>query len=59
MHSWYTFLKEHPGARADPLFHEMSHGESFLALLESRFDSKGFYCLDEPMPRCPSRRRLL
>ena len=48
MHSWYTFLEEHPGAGADPRFHEMSHGESFLALLDSRFDSKGFYCLDEP-----------
>ena len=26
----------------------MSHGESFLAVLERRFDSPGFYCLDEP-----------
>lgn len=26
----------------------MSHGESFLAILESRFDEPGFYCLDEP-----------
>mgnify|MGYP003341367157 CR=1 FL=1 len=33
---------------ADVPFHEMSHGESFLALLESRFDEPGFYCLDEP-----------
>ena len=48
MHSWYTFLEDHPGGRADPRFHEMSHGESFLALLDSRFDSKGFYCLDGP-----------
>jgi predicted ATPase len=47
MHSWYTFLEEHPGGR-DLRFHEMSHGESFLALLEHRFDSVGFYCLDEP-----------
>jgi predicted ATPase len=47
MHSWYTFLEEHPSGR-DPRFHEMSHGESFLALLEHRFDSVGFYCLDEP-----------
>ena len=48
MHSWYTFLEEHPGDRPDPRFHEMSHGESFLKLLEARFDSTGFYCLDEP-----------
>ena len=26
----------------------MSHGESFLAVLRTRFDSPGFYCLDEP-----------
>ncbi len=26
----------------------MSHGESFLELLAARFDSTGFYCLDEP-----------
>jgi len=32
----------------DPRFHELSHGESFLAVLETRLDSPGFYCLDEP-----------
>lgn len=48
MHSWYTFLEDHPGSRPEPRFHEMSHGESFLALLDTRFDSTGFYCLDEP-----------
>lgn len=47
MHGWYTYLEHHPGA-GDPLFHEMSHGESVLALLDARFDSTGFYCLDEP-----------
>lgn len=26
----------------------MSHGESFLAVLESRFSGMGFFCLDEP-----------
>jgi len=44
MHGWYTFSEAHEG----PNFHEMSHGESFLALLEKRFDSPGFYVLDEP-----------
>ena len=48
MHSFYTYLEENPSAGPEPLFHEMSHGESFLALLESRFDDPGFYCLDEP-----------
>ena len=49
MHSFYTYLEENPSTRApDVPFHEMSHGESFLAILESRFDEPGFYCLDEP-----------
>ena len=47
MHGFYTYLEENPG-RSDPRFHEMSHGESFLAVLETRFDSPGFYALDEP-----------
>ncbi|MGN6088089.1 MAG: AAA family ATPase [Actinomycetales bacterium] len=51
MHGFYTYLEQHPSTsayRGDPRFHELSHGESFLALLDSRFDSPGFYCLDEP-----------
>jgi predicted ATPase len=44
MHGWYTFSEEHDG----PSFHEMSHGESFLEVLRARFNSPGFYCLDEP-----------
>lgn len=44
MHGLYTYLDEHGG----PHFHEMSHGESFLEVLRTRFDSPGFYCLDEP-----------
>jgi predicted ATPase len=49
MHGWYSYLEANPGANPDePRFHEMSHGESFLAVLRTRFDSGGFYCLDEP-----------
>src|SRR5689334_17987582 len=48
MHGFYTYLEEHPGARPEPKFHEMSHGESFLSLIEDRFTRAGFYCLDEP-----------
>lgn len=51
MHSFYTYLEHHPSNSRrgpEPAFHEMSHGESFLAILETRFDSPGFYCLDEP-----------
>lgn len=51
MHGWYSFLESNPNpfARtADSGYHEMSHGESFLEVLRTRFDSPGFYCLDEP-----------
>ena len=47
MHGFYSYLEDHPGAR-DPVFHELSHGESFLEILRTRFDSPGLYCLDEP-----------
>jgi predicted ATPase len=33
---------------ADVAFHEMSHGESFLSVLDSRFSGAEFFCLDEP-----------
>lgn len=48
MHSFYTYLEENPSRGPEPRFHEMSHGESFLALLDARFADPGFYCLDEP-----------
>ena len=47
MHGFYTYLAANRGGR-DPDFHRLSHGESFLALLQTRFDSPGLYCLDEP-----------
>ena len=47
MHGFYTYLDEHPGGR-DPVFHEMSHGESFLELIGSRMMQPGLYVLDEP-----------
>lgn len=45
MHGWYSYIEDVGG---DVAFHEMSHGESFLAVLESRFTGQGFFCLDEP-----------
>ena len=48
MHGFYTYLEQNPGARPEPVFHEMSHGESFLSLIGDRFKRPGFYCLDEP-----------
>jgi predicted ATPase len=47
MHGWYTYMDSHAGPR-DPEYHAMSHGESFLAVLEAKFDGPAFYCLDEP-----------
>ena len=47
MHSFYTYLEDNPGV-AEPHFHEMSHGESFLEILGARFDDPGLYVLDEP-----------
>ncbi len=47
MHGYFT-RQEAVSTERDPRFHEMSHGESFLAVLRTRFDSPGFYCLDEP-----------
>ncbi|WP_328530400.1 AAA family ATPase [Nocardioides sp. NBC_00368] len=49
MHGWYTYMEDLGASPAgEPVFHEMSHGESFLAVLRNRFDTPGFYCLDEP-----------
>jgi predicted ATPase len=48
MHGWYTFSEASDEKRRAPRYHEMSHGESFLEVLRTRFDSPGFYCLDEP-----------
>ena len=47
MHGWLTFLEANPSG-SDPVFHEMSHGESVLAVLRARVDLTGFTCLDEP-----------
>lgn len=44
MHGWYSYSLDHKG----PDYHSMSHGESFLEVLRTRFDSPGFYVLDEP-----------
>jgi predicted ATPase len=53
MHGFYSYLEANPGtphnrAHGDPVFHEMSHGESFLEILARRFTDPGLYVLDEP-----------
>ncbi|MGH3444987.1 MAG: AAA family ATPase, partial [Nocardioidaceae bacterium] len=43
MHGFYTHVEEE---KYDVTrFHETSHGESFLEVLRTRFDSPGLYCL--------------
>jgi predicted ATPase len=49
MHGFFSYLEANPpAARKDPSFHELSHGESFLEVLRTRFNTPGLYCLDEP-----------
>jgi predicted ATPase len=49
MHGFYTYLESlPPGRNGPPRFHEMSHGESFLSLLDLYFTEPGFYLMDEP-----------
>ena len=46
MHGYYTYLD---GVDIEgPSFHEMSHGESFLGVVERHLRWPGLYCLDEP-----------
>ena len=49
MHGFYTYLEGLRGGRnGPPALHEMSHGESFLTILDLYFNDAGFYLLDEP-----------
>lgn len=49
MHGLFTYLEQNPSLhRPDPVFHEMSHGESFLGLIGDRFRGPGLWLLDEP-----------
>jgi predicted ATPase len=43
----YTYLEDHPGG-PEPVYHELSHGEGFIALLQTKANDVGFYLLDEP-----------
>ena len=45
MHGFFTYLATEAGAQG---YHEMSHGESFLAAMAWYFRRPGFFCLDEP-----------
>ncbi len=47
MHGLYTYLEDLEGPGKPPPLHEMSHGESFLSLLDLYFTEPGFYLMDE------------
>ncbi|HET8594757.1 MAG TPA: AAA family ATPase [Intrasporangium sp.] len=49
MHGLFTYLEQNPPARGETAFHELSHGESFIAILNSnRFTGEGLFVMDEP-----------
>jgi len=48
MHGLYTYLEEHADPAHPERLHELSHGESFLELVESRSPVTGLWILDEP-----------
>lgn len=49
LHGLYSYLEANrPWRGNEPSFHELSHGEAFLALLGRRASPRGLYLLDEP-----------
>lgn len=48
MHGYYSYLEDNPSKNGEPVFHEMSHGESFLDVFATRFTGPGLFVLDEP-----------
>ncbi len=49
MHGLFTYLEQNPSPRGETRVHELSHGESFIAMLNSnRFTGEGFFVMDEP-----------
>ncbi|MBR4668828.1 MAG: AAA family ATPase [Butyrivibrio sp.] len=51
------YAKEDPRGRQEH-FHERSHGESFLQLVQSNFQGNGLYLLDEPEAALSPQRQL-
>ena len=49
LHGHFTYLEGVAGPK-DPAFHDLSHGESLLAMLQTRRSAgDGFFVLDEPL----------
>ncbi|MEJ7772163.1 MAG: ATP-binding cassette domain-containing protein [Geodermatophilaceae bacterium] len=48
MHGFFSYLEDNPARSPEAVFHELSHGESFLELIRDRFTGPGLYLLDEP-----------
>jgi len=47
-HGLFSYLERNQGSRPEPVFHELSHGESFLELIADRSRYPGLWVLDEP-----------
>ena len=47
LHGLYTYLENNPGG-GDPAYHELSHGEGLMRILQNKLSSRGFFLLDEP-----------
>lgn len=61
--SFYTFSSfiDDTGNRSrvgGHTLHQLSHGQSFSALIENRFEGKGLYILDEPEAALSPNRQL-
>lgn len=51
----FRLLKNYYGGKS---LHSQSHGESFMALFNNRFQEKGFYILDEPEAALSPQRQM-
>ncbi|MEO7123022.1 MAG: ATP-binding cassette domain-containing protein [Lacisediminihabitans sp.] len=50
-HGLFSYLENNPSGSfgpPEPVFHEMSHGESFISLVDVKFQGDGLWVLDEP-----------
>lgn len=43
MHGFFSYLEDNPARSPEAVFHELSHGVSFLELIRDRFTGPGLY----------------
>jgi len=56
--SFYNVATKEKEYETDRMYHEKSHGESFLALAQNQFHGNGVYILDEPEAALSPQRQL-